>query len=158
MRLSTHPWLGLTAGALLLVSSGCATTARPQRLSAHELQGRVLHLETLAEQRDLELAQLREDLQAEREARWALERRFEQPLQPKATAVTGTLSIREMQRALQQAGFDPGAIDGKLGKRTRAAIRAFQQAHGLAVDGRIGPQTVAKLQPYIQDGTSSRRR
>ena len=43
--------------------------------------------------------------------------------------------IREIQQLLQVAGFEPGPADGRLGDRTRVAIRAYQAAAGLPVDG-----------------------
>lgn len=59
------------------------------------------------------------------------------------------LSIREIQQALKNAGFDPGSVDGKLGRRTRGAIREFQRAHGLKADGIVGPQTRTMLISYL---------
>lgn len=43
--------------------------------------------------------------------------------------------ITRMQNVLAERGFDPGAADGIPGPRTRAAIRAFQDALGLPADG-----------------------
>lgn len=40
--------------------------------------------------------------------------------------------IQSLQAALKQAGFDPGATDGKLGKRTFAALLDYQRQNGLA--------------------------
>lgn len=51
----------------------------------------------------------------------------------------------ELQTALKAKGFDPGTIDGVMGRNTIAAIRAFQAANGLAVDGVAGPNTLAAL-------------
>ncbi len=42
-----------------------------------------------------------------------------------------------LQARLQNLGFDPGPLDGRIGRRTQAAIRAFQQTHGLAPTGRL---------------------
>lgn len=53
--------------------------------------------------------------------------------------------VSEAQQALKDLGFDPGAIDGAYGPATDAAIRAFQSAKGLEVDGVIGDQTWAAL-------------
>lgn len=62
--------------------------------------------------------------------------------------------VREIQLALRAAGFDPGSADGRLGPRTRTAVREFQQANGLEADGKVGPRTWAKLEPYLQKANS----
>jgi len=41
----------------------------------------------------------------------------------------------QFQTDLAKLGFDPGTPDGVLGRRTRAMLRQYQKAHGLAVDG-----------------------
>lgn len=43
--------------------------------------------------------------------------------------------VREIQQTLAQLGYNPGPIDGLYGKKTRAAIQAFQKKEGLKVDG-----------------------
>jgi putative chitinase len=50
-----------------------------------------------------------------------------------------------LQRALQAAGFSPGAIDGSFGPGTEAAVLAFQHSEGIAVDGIVGPNTASVL-------------
>lgn len=53
--------------------------------------------------------------------------------------------VRAIQTALMQHGFDPGPLDGVLGPRTAAAVRAFQQRRGLVVDGIVGVATWSAL-------------
>ncbi len=55
------------------------------------------------------------------------------------------MTLRQIQKALKDAGFDPGPIDGVRGRRTIAAIKAFQRANSLDADGIVGPKTSAKL-------------
>ena len=57
----------------------------------------------------------------------------------------GTRSVREIQQALKDKGFDPGGIDGVFGRKTIAAVKEFQSEHGLHVDGIVGPKTSAAL-------------
>lgn len=57
------------------------------------------------------------------------------------------MDIRGIQKALKDQGFDPGAIDGVWGRRSIAALRAFQSARGLTVDGIVGPQTMRAITP-----------
>lgn len=52
--------------------------------------------------------------------------------------------VMRVQKALADAGFDPGTIDGSLGPRTQTAIQAYQQKNGLSV-GAMTYETVEKL-------------
>ena len=61
--------------------------------------------------------------------------------------------IKKVQLALEQAGFDPGPIDGELGPRTDQALRAFQKAHGLEPDGIVGVKTWTALNEYPRPGS-----
>ncbi|MFH1189871.1 MAG: peptidoglycan-binding domain-containing protein [Candidatus Omnitrophota bacterium] len=56
---------------------------------------------------------------------------------------------KDIQKALKAAGFYTGAIDGKIGPRTKKAIIDFQKANGLKADGKVGPKTLAALDKYM---------
>lgn len=53
--------------------------------------------------------------------------------------------VETMQTRLNKAGFWCGTPDGKFGSGTDEAVRHFQRAYGLAVDGKAGRNTLVKL-------------
>lgn len=64
---------------------------------------------------------------------------------------TGQTNPTEIQKALTEAGFYKGDIDGVVGTKTKAAIRKFQEANDLKVDGVVGPKTWEKLKAYLEE-------
>lgn len=50
-----------------------------------------------------------------------------------------------LQRVLAIRGFSPGPADGAFGPHTKRSVKRFQRSRGIAVDGRVGPQTTATL-------------
>ena len=50
--------------------------------------------------------------------------------------------VAELQERLLSLGFTPDRVDGVFGTHTEHAVRRFQANVGLAVDGRVGPQTL----------------
>ena len=57
--------------------------------------------------------------------------------------------VAKLQAELKAAGFNPGAIDGAFGANTLKAVKQYQKAHRLSVDGVVGPRTWSKL---LNDG------
>ncbi|MFA5058639.1 MAG: peptidoglycan-binding protein, partial [Opitutaceae bacterium] len=54
-------------------------------------------------------------------------------------------NISDVQKFLADRGYDPGNVDGRFGDKTAAAVKDFQRANGLEVDGIIGPQTMGAM-------------
>jgi N-acetyl-anhydromuramyl-L-alanine amidase AmpD len=49
-------------------------------------------------------------------------------------------AVRVLQQRLGAKGYDVG-VDGIFGQQTLAAVKAFQEANGLGIDGVVGPNT-----------------
>ena len=62
------------------------------------------------------------------------------------------MTVRQVQLLLTYLGYDPGAIDGADGPKTRAAVKAFQAAEGMESDGMAGQQTQARLREAVFQG------
>lgn len=61
---------------------------------------------------------------------------------------TGT-QVKYMQQALIGLGYLFGSADGKYGSITTEAVRQFQDAYGLSVDGSAGPDTMTSLRNAV---------
>ncbi|HVU74483.1 MAG TPA: peptidoglycan-binding domain-containing protein, partial [Mycobacteriales bacterium] len=55
-----------------------------------------------------------------------------------------------LQHLLASAGHPAGPLDGHLGPRTDAAVRAFQREHALVEDGYVGPRTALALAVHAE--------
>lgn len=59
--------------------------------------------------------------------------------------------VKRLQELLNELGYDCGTADGIFGSKTEAAVKAFQKAHGLYVDGIVGAKTRDALQNIYDD-------
>lgn len=74
------------------------------------------------------------------------EKMGEMEKKPEMAKMTGgSEETRKIQEALKAKGNDPGPIDGRMGPKTRAAVKAFQEANGLKPTGQVDSQTAEKL-------------
>ena len=55
------------------------------------------------------------------------------------------MSVLDAQLLLQDTGYDIGSPDGKMGKKTKIAIRAFQAHCKIPVTGTLDPATITLL-------------
>jgi peptidoglycan hydrolase-like protein with peptidoglycan-binding domain len=59
------------------------------------------------------------------------------------------LNVKLIQKLLAEAGFDPGGIDGRFGMKTQKAVKGFQKARGLKVDGKVGYKTLNEFSRHL---------
>jgi peptidoglycan hydrolase-like protein with peptidoglycan-binding domain len=127
---------------MFLVSlTGCARFTRKKDLEIKNLKNQITDLEAQIQAKDQEISSLKESL-AKREE--------EKKIIATAAEVKSRPTIKHIQIALRNAGYNPGPIDAKMGKQTRQAIRAFQKANNLVVDGKVGKQTWCLLSKYLE--------
>lgn len=132
--------------------AGCASmgTVKQKDMEIEGLKNQVSLLEAQVQSKDQEISGLRE----------VLSRPVEQPkVETAETAgvnkatlkVKSHPAVKDIQTALRNAGYDPGKIDGHMGKQTRDAIRAFQKANNLTVNGKANKKTWALLGAYLTE-------
>lgn len=64
-------------------------------------------------------------------------------------ALAAERSVSDIQKALLDKGFRPGVPDGVWGKKSIAALRAYQTANGLPSTGTTDPGTIDRLFPPL---------
>ena len=143
-----HPRTIVALAGLLAVTAGCAGARHSQEL------GRMKSDMGLLDQRVSQLE--RTGVTPPTGSLWPSDGAI-QPVNPSASlssdfssapASISKPSKKQIQQALKNAGFYQGAIDGRIGPKTRAAIQEFQKANGLKADGVAGSKTWSKLSPY----------
>jgi murein DD-endopeptidase MepM/ murein hydrolase activator NlpD len=63
--------------------------------------------------------------------------------------------VAALQFMLRRRGYSPGAVDGGFGAGTLGAVRRFQAAAGIGVDGRVGSGTIRALSGQTSSSGSS---
>jgi peptidoglycan hydrolase-like protein with peptidoglycan-binding domain len=75
-----------------------------------------------------------------------------------AEGVGDGLDVEELERNLEALGYSPGVVDGDFTYETAAAVRAWQEAHGLKATGEVelgrvaflrGPQRVTAVEATL---------
>ncbi len=126
--------------------SGCATTTKKHNVQIQQLQDRVNYLESELEKKNMEMAATEKDAFVSYDYDISLDGKSA----AKKDSRKSKLSVKEAQTALKNSGFYKGPIDGKVGPKTKEAIKEFQKANGLKADGMVGKQTARKLSIYLK--------
>ena len=136
-------YLFILLGIIFLLS-GCATAGKKKDLEIQGLRGQISALESRLESKDQEIANLREDLDR------AMQERIVPVKQAVSIEPKSRPNIKQIQTALRNAGYNPGKIDGRMGGQTREAIKSFQRANNITVDGKVGKKTWELLRVYLE--------
>ena len=71
------------------------------------------------------------------------------------SAAQASPSVEFAQRALSSLGYFDGAIDGKFGPLTSAAIKEFQSENEMSATGKLSPETLRLLRASVKEPTES---
>jgi Putative peptidoglycan binding domain len=84
--------------------------------------------------------------------------RINQEGQPSFLNKVTTRQIAELQSRLAALGYDPGPADGRVGRRTEAAVRTFERDARMPVSGRIDDRLLAILAQETSSRAQLRQR
>ncbi|MBM3253343.1 MAG: hypothetical protein FJZ16_03705 [Candidatus Omnitrophica bacterium] len=143
---------GIVCVTISMLSIGCATTSTQQIQESQQLKARIVQLESEIQKREEQKNQLEAQLEETRRSKENIERKLGY------VSAGGTIkdfespnAIKKIQTALKNAGYEVGPIDGKMGRKTKEAIKDFQRENGLTADGIVGQKTWAKLNKYLTE-------
>ena len=156
--------LGFVVLALIILStftiSGCSSAQKKLSEDVKGIKTKVDTLETRVEGVEtkqseverlaMEQAQRAEEMKAQRPARTS-SGKTNVGIKVKGSHKSKE-QIREIQTCLKNAGFYKGEVDGVKGRKTRSAIKKFQDANGLTADGVVGKRTWEALSKYTSGG------
>lgn len=117
-----------------VLMAGCATT----RTSTSSIESRLDVLESRLQV-----------LEGQSGAAGEVNAQYEVKETQEASVSPDSLTKKQIQMALRNAGYYDGAVDGKIGPRTKSAIKKFQADMGLKADGVAGRNTREKLVKYL---------
>lgn len=133
--------------AFIVSLGGCATFRKQNNLEAQGLRNQISVLEAQLRSKDDEINNLRESLsKGQEEKEGPVKKKSKRRIIPE---VKSHPNVKQIQIALKNAGYEPGSLDGRMGKQTREAIKAFQKAQNLSADGKVGKRTWELLREYL---------
>lgn len=129
---------------IILAISGCAT-CKNKELEIQGLKNEVSILRSQIDSKDKEVVFLKDEL-TNTEKQISYQRTA---ARRHTCEVNSRPNIKQIQTALKNAGYNPGAIDGKMGRQTKEAIKLFQRNNNLTVTGKAGKKTWKLLRRYL---------
>ncbi len=133
----------------LISVTGCATAHKQKDLEVQALKNQISALEAQTQSKDEEIGSLRENLAKAPEEKTEITEETGANKNKAIGEVKLHPNVKQVQVALQNAGYNPGSIDGRKGKQTKEAIKAFQKANNLKSDGKVGKKTWDLLKEYL---------
>ena len=153
---------------LSIIFAGCTTTQQPT--AVNQLQIKVAQLERKLEDREQEISDLKYEMQNisnQPQTGQTIVMDDPEPSSDMPDVVDRSQDIpstsnkeegiirvsatpQQVQKALKNAGYYNGAIDGKIGSNTQGAIERFQKDHQLTSDGVVGKRTWQELKGYLE--------
>ena len=147
--------------------TGCATTQQPTALN--QIQIKVAQLERKVEDRDQEISDLKDEIQnlsnqpqkpstLETESMTVPLEKSNDSVDVVSSSSSGVkedsiirvdATPQQVQKALKNAGYYNGPVDGKIGPNTQKAIEKFQKDRNLKSDGIIGKRTWQELKTNL---------
>jgi peptidoglycan hydrolase-like protein with peptidoglycan-binding domain len=122
--------------------AGCATSKKSLTLKEQEdLKMKVTDLETQVQEKDAQIQQLESEIQTSQRSVVS---------QQSFTGESVSMTPKQIQRSLRNAGYYSGPIDGVIGNMTKRAVKSFQRDNGLVVDGIVGRETKSALRKYLE--------
>ncbi|MFH1093005.1 MAG: peptidoglycan-binding domain-containing protein [Candidatus Omnitrophota bacterium] len=156
---------GLSLIVCCFILSGCATAQRSADPDMQSMQSRIDLLEDELKAKEQEIGSMQNELKQVKQ-KYVSKQDNSGVSAKRGSNQTSSISrannddsgeiIRvdgvtadQVQLALKNAGLYNGKLDGKIGPKTKEAIKAFQRDNDLKADGIVGKGTWAKLKKNI---------
>ena len=129
----------------LFFIAGCATTRARKSEPVAEQNAQVADLQRQLQEKDQQIQDLQYQLTSSQQSIGSNYSSSSSKTDKSSIVRVPGVSVTDVQKALIRAGYDPGPVDGHVGKKTKSAIKQFQRKHNLSADGIVGQKTWDRL-------------
>ena len=127
--------------AALFSIAGCATTRARKPEPVVDQNSQVAELQKQLQEKDQQIQDLQYQLTNNQQSISSSNSSTGSKSNKSSIIRVSGVSVMDVQKALVRAGFDPGPVDGHVGKKTKSALKQFQRKHNLSADGVVGDKT-----------------